>query len=309
MALLYLSSPERAVVWRKVFERELPDLSFLNGAEAATDPAAIRYVASWLAPADLAKTYPNLEMLISVGAGVDQFDLARVPAHIKVVRMVTKSIREMMRDYVTLGVMAMHRQLPHYISQQRDQVWAEHGADLASNKRVGVMGLGQLGLAVIDALRPFGFALSGWSRTPHRIEGVKTFAGRAGLRAFLRATDILVCLLPLTDETRSILNAGLFAELPSGASLVHAGRGAHLDQDALLKALDDGRLSGAFLDVTDPEPLPKGHPLWSHPAIILTPHIATMTDFEEGACCAVESIRNHESGLPVPGLVDRAIGY
>ncbi|HVW58096.1 MAG TPA: glyoxylate/hydroxypyruvate reductase A [Rhizobiaceae bacterium] len=309
MALLYLSSRERAVIWRRVFEREMPDLPFLEGADAVTEPAAVRYVASWLAPEDLAGTYPNLKMLISVGAGVDQFDLARLPRHIKVVRMVTKSIRGMMRDYVTLGVMAMHRHLPRYIAQQREQLWMDHGADLASRKRVGVMGLGQLGLAAIEALRPFGFVLSGWSRTLRAIEGVESFAGPNDLRPFLNATDILVCLLPLTGETRRILDADLFAALPKGASLVHAGRGAHLDQDALLRALDDGWLSGAFLDVTEPEPLPKGHPLWSHPAVILTPHIATITDFEEGAHCAVESIRSYESGLPVPGLVDRAQGY
>lgn len=309
MALLYLSSPERAAVWRKVFEREYPDLPFLEGKDAVRDPAEVRYVASWLAPDNLAATYPNLEMLISVGAGVDQFDLPRLPGRIKVVRMVTRSIREMMRDYVVLGVMAMHRQLPRYIAQQRERRWLEHGAQLASRKRVGVMGLGQLGLAAIEALRPFGFALSGWSRTPHRIEGVETFAGREDLHAFLSSTDILVCLVPLTDETRGILGADLFAALPKGASLVHAGRGAHLDQDALLAALDSGQLGGAFLDVTEPEPLPKDHPLWSHPAVILTPHIATITDFEEGARCAVESIRCLERGQPVPGLVDRAQGY
>lgn len=309
MALLYLSSPERGVIWRRVFERELPDLPFLEGADAVTDPAAVRYVASWLAPENLAGTYPNLEMLISVGAGVDQFDLARLPRHIRVVRMVTKSLREMMCDYVTLGVMAMHRQLPRYIAQQREQLWMDHGADPARRKRVGVMGLGQLGLAAIEALRPFGFLLSGWSRTLHEVEGVETFAGRDGLRPFLNSTDILVCLLPLTGETGHILDAGLFSALPKGASLVHAGRGAHLDQDALLRALEDGRLSAAFLDVTEPEPLPKGHPLWSHPAVILTPHIATITDFEEGAHCAVESIRCHEGGLPVPGLVDQVQGY
>ncbi|KAJ0339712.1 hypothetical protein COL154_014202 [Colletotrichum chrysophilum] len=248
-------------------------------------------------------------MLISVGAGVDQFDLERLPGQVKVVRMVTNGIRGMMCDYLILGVMAMHRHLPRYIAQQREQRWAEHGAELARNKRIGVMGLGQLGLAAIEALRPFGFALSGWSRTLHRIEGVGTFAGGEDLPAFLGGIDILVCLLPLTDETRGILDADLLACLPRGARLVHAGRGALPEQGALLRAPNHGRLSGAFLDVTEPEPLPKGHPLWSHPAVILTPHIATMTDFKEGAFCAVESIRSHENGLPVPGLVDRTRGY
>ena len=309
MALLYLSSPQRAAVWRRVFARELPNLPFLVGTPAVGDPAAIRYVASWLAPEKLAETYPNLEMLISVGAGVDQFDLAHLPEHIKVVRMVTPSIREMMRDYVTMAVLALHRQLPRYIAQQRAEVWKDHPVDLARRKRVGVMGLGQLGLAAIDALRPFGFALSGWSRSAHRLDGVETFAGKEELAPFLAATDILVCLLPLTAETQGILDADLFAALPRGAGIVHAGRGAHLDQAALLDALESGQVGGAFLDVMQPEPLPQGHPLWSHPAVILTPHVATMTDYEEGARSAVESIRDHERGLPIAGLVDRAHGY
>ena len=309
MALLYLSSPERAAVWKTVFARELPNLPFLEGVRAVSDPAAVRYVASWLAPEKLAQTYPNLEMLLSVGAGVDQFDLARLPSRIKVVRMVTASIREMMRDYVTMAVLALHRQLPRYIAQQRAQIWKDHPVDLARRKRVGVMGLGQLGLAAIAALRPFGFALAGWSRSAHAIDGVETFAGKEELAPFLARADILVCLLPLTAETEGILDAGLFAALPRGAGLVHAGRGAHLDERALLDALASGQIGGAFLDVVQPEPLPPGHPLWSHPAVMLTPHVATMTDFEEGARCAAESIRSHERGLPIAGLVDRAQGY
>ena len=309
MALLYLSSPERGAVWREVFARELPDLPFLDGAQAVRDAAAVRYVASWLPPERLAETYPNLEMLISVGAGVDQFDLAGLPERLKVVRMVTPSIRDMMRDYVVMAVLALHRDLPRYLAQQRAEVWKEHPVGLARRRRVGVMGLGQLGLAAIDALKPFGFVLSGWSRSARRIDGVETFAGRRELAPFLAAVDILVCLLPLTEETRGILDARLFAALPRGAGLVHAGRGAHLDERALLDALHGGRVGGAFLDVMQPEPLPPGHPLWTHPGVVITPHVATVTDYEEGARSAVDSILGHERGLPVAGLVDRARGY
>lgn len=309
MALLYLSTPERAAIWRPIFARELPGLQFIEGAQAVTDPSAVRYVAAWTAPDDLAEVYPNMELLLSVGAGVDQFDFSRFPERIKIVRMVTPSIRAMMRDYVTLGVMAMHRHLHHYVAQQREQRWIAGRVELARQKRVGVMGMGQLGTAAIEALRPFGFELRAWARSVHDVEDVETFAGPEGLGHFLARTDILVCLLPLTPDTRNILNADLFAALPQGACLVHAGRGAHLDQDALLSALDSGHLGGAFLDVVEPEPLPKNHPFWSHPAIFITPHIATITDFQEGAYCAVESIRHHERGTRIPGLVSRKRGY
>ncbi|MCE7028856.1 2-hydroxyacid dehydrogenase [Jiella avicenniae] len=309
MALLYLSGAERAAVWRPIFERELPDVPFLDGEAAVADPRDVRFIAAWTLPAGIVERYPGLEMILSVGAGVDQLDFAALPEQVAVARMITPSIGEMMRDYTLLGVLAMHRQLPRYLDQQRQKVWKAGPVELARRRRVGVLGLGQLGRATIDALLPLGFQLAGWSRTPRTIAGVETFAGTAGLRPFLSRTDILVCLLPLTPETENILDADLFDALPEGACLVHAGRGRHLDHDALLAALDRGRLADAFLDVTDPEPLPAEHRLWTHPQVILTPHVATVTDFEEGAVCAVECIRAHLAGRPVPGRVDRAKGY
>lgn len=309
MALLYLSSAERAAVWRPIFEHALPDMPFLDGEAAVADPQDVRFIAAWTLPAGIIGRYPGLEMILSVGAGVDQLDVTTLPEHLTVVRMITPSIGEMMRDYVLLGVLAMHRQLPRYVAQQRANLWKAGPVELASRRRVGVLGLGQLGRATIEALLPLGFPLAGWSRTPRTIAGVETFAGAAGLRPFLARTDILVCLLPLTAETENILDADLFAALPEGACLVHAGRGRQLDHEALLAALDTGRVAGAFLDVTEPEPLPAEHRLWTHPKVILTPHVATVTDFEEGALCAVDCIRSHLHGTPVPGRVDRAKGY
>ncbi|MBO0904121.1 2-hydroxyacid dehydrogenase [Jiella sonneratiae] len=309
MALLYLSSPERAAVWRPIFAREMPEMAFVAGEAAVEDPAAIRYLAAWTLPPDVFLRYPGVELVVSVGAGVDQLDLPAIPAHVAVARTVTPSIGAMMRDYTVLGVLAMHRELPYYLARQREAVWKGRPVVLAGRRRVGVMGLGELGRACIEALRGFGFPLAGWSRSARRIPGVETFSGKDGLAPFLARTDILVCLLPLTEETSGILDAGLFAALPEGACLVHAGRGRQLDHAALLAALDTGQLGGAFLDVTEPEPLPAGHPFWTHPKIVLTPHVATVTDFEEGALSAVETLRGHREGGAIRGLVDRSRGY
>jgi glyoxylate/hydroxypyruvate reductase A len=304
MAVLYLSDAARGAVFRETFAAELPDVPFHSGA--APDPAAIRYLVAWTAPPRLAETYPNLRLVFSVGAGVDQIDIAALPEGVGVVRMLEPGIARQMQEYATLAVLALHRDLPLYLGQQREGVWKAARNVPAGERRVGVLGLGQLGQAVLRSLAPFGFLLSGWSRTPRRIAGV---ACHTDLDAFLSGTDILVCLLPLTRETEGFLDARLFTLLPRGARLVHLGRGRQLDHAALLEALDSGQLAAAMLDVTAPEPLPPEHRFWSHPGIILTPHVAAQTGAKDGALHVIAGIRADRAGTDVPGLIDRARGY
>lgn len=307
-SVLYRSDAARGRAWARIFAAEAPDLPFHVWPETG-DLACVEYLIAWQPPAELLASLPNLKVLFSVGAGVDQIDLSHVPRHVPVVRMVESGIVSGMIEFATMAVLALHRNLVDYLGAQRAETWRPMEVIPASARRVGVMGLGVLGQAVLDALAPFGFILSGWSRTPKDLPGVSCYCGAGGLDPFLGRCDILICLLPLTVATRGILDPRLFARLPHGASLVNLGRGGHLDQPALLDALDSGRLSTAILDVCEPEPLPAGHPFWRHPRILITPHIASMTRPETAARVVLENIRRHRRGEPLRDVIDRMAGY
>lgn len=304
MAVLYLSDPTRGAVFAKYFTAEVPDMAFHQ--VTAPDPLAVTHLITWMLPDDLMQTYPKLRMILSVGAGVDQLDLSQLPAHIRVVRMLEPSLAEQMVEYVTMAVLGLHRNLLRYLDQQQRGAWQPHLNTPAWMRRVGVMGLGQLGLATVEALRPFGFALSGYARSPTEVTGVDCPTDKS---EFLHDLDILVCLLPLTDQTEGVLNADLMAQLKPGCGLVQVGRGRHLDQDALLDALESGQISAAWLDVTNPEPLPQDHALWAHPQTVVTPHIACQTRPDDAAKHVIAAIKADLAGTAIAGLIDRSRGY
>lgn len=308
MTFLYKADPARGAVWAKLFAERAPDVPFKLWPDLG-DPEQVRYLAAWQPPDDLARTLPNLEVLFSTGAGIDQFDFAAIPAHVRVVRMIEPGIVEGMVEYVTHAVLTIHRDFLDYASQQRDASWHDLPVRPAASCRVGVLGLGMLGKAVLERLRAFGYSCAGWSRSEHAIDGVQCYAGEGALDAFLARTDVLVCLLPLTPATRHMLDARLLGKLPRGASLIQTGRGAHLVQDDLLRLLDEGHLRYALLDVTTPEPLPAGHPFWRHPRVRITPHIASATRPETAVETVLENLRRHPLGQPMIGEVDRSRGY
>jgi glyoxylate/hydroxypyruvate reductase len=308
MTFLYKGDARRGAIWAEQFARNLPQVPFRIWPDAG-DAAQVRFLAAWEPPPDIDKVFPNLEVLFSVGAGVDQFDLSALPPQLPVVRMVEPGLTTCMGEYVSWAVLSLHREMPLYLDQQRQRVWKEHAVRPASTRRVGVMGMGTLGRAALAQLRQLGFDCAGWSRSRRSDPGVRCYAGEAELGDFLAATDILVCLLPLTPETRGILGRRVFGALPHGAALVNAGRGGHLVEADLLAALESGQLSAAVLDVCEPEPPPQVHPFWEHPRIWLTPHVASATQAETAAQSLIDNLRRHSAGLPLEGLVDRLRGY
>ncbi len=308
MTFLMISHANRVRAFAEAFARDLPEIPFASDPEAV-DPAEVRFLMCWRFPEDFADTYPNLEVVFSTGAGIDQVMDVPLPPHVRLVRMIDSGNAALVRDYVVMSVLALHRDLPAYLRQQRERLWNVREFVWSDQRRVGFLGLGEMTHAPIRILGDMGFRLMGWSRSPKQMEDVRTYHGLDGLARMVRETDILVCLLPLTHETRGILNADLFAQLPEGAALVQAGRGGHLDQAALLSSLDSGRLSAAFLDVTDPEPLPSDSPLWTHPKIILTPHVAGNTRAESAASATALNLRRYLDGKVMQGLVEPGRGY
>lgn len=305
---VYKADPQRGRQWARIFRDEAPEIEFRLWPEIG-DGADVSYLAAWEPPADLATRLPNLRLLLSTGAGVDQFDFSALPPGLPVVRMVEPGIVNGMVEYVTHAVLDLHRDMPAYRRAQQQRLWKALQVRPASERRVGVLGLGSLGQAVLERLLAFGFDCAGWSRSRHEVHGVACHAGAEELEGFLARTDILVCLLPLTDATRGLLDAALFAKLPAGAGLVHVGRGPQLVAADLLQALDGGHLAEAVLDVTDPEPLPADHALWSHPRVRITPHIASMTQPQTAARVAIDNVRRFARGEPLVGLIDRRRGY
>ena len=304
-------SPER---WKQRFGEVCGDRHVLPLAEAKLNPAAVHYAAVWKpAPGELA-AFPNLKVIFNLGAGVDALMADKTLPDVPLVRVAVDDLTDRMAEYVVLHVLMHHRQEPYLRESQRQKRWAPKYQWPAGAISVGIMGLGVLGANAAEVLGRIGFRVSGWSRSERRIEGVRCFHGEAGLDAFLRQADILVCLLPLTSGTRHILNGDVFAKLnrtsPLGAPvLINAGRGGLQNEADILACLDDGTLGAASLDVFAEEPLPADSPFWTHPKVVLTPHNAADTDPDEISKYVARQIERFEAGGALDNVVDRGRGY
>lgn len=275
------------------------------------DPAGIDYAVSFRPPPGLLKTLPNLKAVFSLGAGIDGFLLdPEFPKHTPLIRFVDDTLSREMAQFAVLHVLMQHRTVAHFAAAQADGMWRQRMLPRATDQtRVGILGLGEIGTVCAERLRDLGFAVTGWSRTRKAVPGVTSFAGADELDAFLGACDFLVCVLPLTDDTRHILGASLFAKLPKGAYVINIARGGHLNEADLIAALDSGHLSGATLDVFGVEPLPQDSPIWKHPKIIATPHIAAITSPGAAARAVLAGIAKIERGETPDNIVDMARGY
>ena len=297
--------------WRALFAERAPHLDVRWFGDPDVPAAAVHYAFVWApGPGALAR-FPNLRLILSSGAGVEHITAdADWPCHVGLVRMGGAETGQRMGEYVCLAALALLRDLPRIIAGQRDRRWDSFDVPrTARGTRAGIMGLGNLGLAAADMLRALGFEVAGWSRAPKQVHGVACFAGAAEQDAFLARTDLLINLLPDTAATRGMIDAALLARLPRGAGVINAGRGPQLVLDDLLAALDSGQIGGAVLDVFDPEPLPPEHRAWTHPRLIVTPHLASLASRPARADYVADAIAAFERGETPPNLFDPARGY
>jgi glyoxylate/hydroxypyruvate reductase A len=303
--LLFAYFRDDAEAWLAALAPAAEDVEIRCWPDAG-DVAEIDYLVAWQHPPGFLRRFQSLRAIFWIGAGVDRLladpDLPDIP----VARMQDDSLRLGMAEYVAERVLHYHRLMPTYAEQQRRGEWRPLAPRLARDRVVGVLGLGEIGGACATALAGLGFDVRGWSRTPRELPGVRTQTGP--LHGVVRGWEILVCALPLTPETRGVLNRALF-EVLDGAWLINAGRGGHLVEADLVPALDAGRLAGASLDVFETEPLPPDHPFWTDPRITITPHAAAITQPASAGAQIVANLRRHLAGQPMVGLVDRARGY
>jgi glyoxylate/hydroxypyruvate reductase A len=304
-------SPER---WKSRFDGVCRDRRVLLLPDSRLDPAEVHYAAVWKpTPGELA-AFPNLRVIFNLGAGVDALMADSSLPKVPLVRVAVSDLTARMTEYVVLHVLMHHRQELYLRACQREKRWAPKSQWPANAISVGIMGLGTLGADAAQALARLGFRVSGWSRSQKQITDIECFHGEAQLDPFLQRTDILVCLLPLTSDTRHILNRGLFAKLnwssPMGAPvLINAGRGGLQNQADILACLDDGTLGAVSLDVYEPEPLPADSPFWTHPKVVLTPHNAADTDPDEISKYVARQIERFEAGGHLENVVNLARGY
>lgn len=293
--------------WLNDLRRALPEAQvdeWQPGVAADYDAAIV-----WNPPQQLFDEQPQLKAVFNLGAGVDKLMALHLPPDLQIVRLEDAGMAVQMAEYVCHALIRFYREFDWYARQQQEQLWKPRRPWERDDFPVGIMGLGALGARVAQAVRQFDFPVLGWSRTRRDVDGVRCYAGEAELGDFLQATRMLVCLLPLTDDTRGILNRATLEQLQLGSYLINVARGALVVENDLRNLLDEGHLAGATLDVFEEEPLPPGHWLWTQPFVTITPHVSAMTMRREAVAQVAQGVQALALGEAPPGLVQRGRGY
>ncbi len=311
MTVIALHLPEMIPQWwmDALFEG-LPEHTLKKWPKEIDDPAEVSYVITLKPEPNSLAEYPNLKAIFATSAGVDHFiEDSTLPSDVPLCRLTNPELSARMSEYVLFHILRFHRHHDAYQVSQKEHKWSPIQQVAASDVTVGIMGLGALGLDAARKLINVGFQVQSWSRTQKQEKGIKSFTGKDELPTFLNSSEFVVCFLPLTDQTRGLLNKHTLAMLPDNAVIINVGRGACLVDEDLIDALDTGKLRGAVLDVFAKEPLPEDHPFWSHPKVTMTPHVSTVTHPRMLGPNVRENIQRIENGKPPLNVIDRTVGY
>ncbi|MBT07039.1 MAG: glyoxylate/hydroxypyruvate reductase A [Rhodospirillaceae bacterium] len=309
MTILFISESDNPDEWRRALQKLIPniDLRVWPNVGKRSD---VHTALVWKAPYGALTNLPNLSLIQSLGAGIDHiFNDPQRPKDVPVARLVDPELTRQMVEYSVLAVLSRHRRIDELRRAAADHLWHVPQPTPFEDSRIGVLGLGEIGLSIAQKLKSFQFLVAGWSRNLKEVEGITCYHGATGLKNILHSTDILICALPLTPITKGILNKDTLALLPKGAYLVNLARGEHVVEPDLLQLIEEEHISGAFLDVFQTEPLPESHPFWKHPSITVTPHLAGLTIADSAANQVAENIERIAMGKSPLNQVDPAQGY
>lgn len=309
MAISIVTQGKDVSAWLQALKAARPNLKVYAHPEEE-DKNAVTFALAWNHPSGIFRQYPNLKAISSMGAGVDHILRdPNLPEDVTIARIIDEDLSQDMAEFVTALVLQHTRGLQQYSRQQKEQQWQPQPYKRARGVRVGIMGLGVLGTQVAAMLAQVGFTVSGWARHAKEVTQVQVYAGAEEQAEFLKNTDVLVCLLPLTDATRGILNKETLRQLPQGAYVVNVARGEHIVDEDLIDLIDNGHLAGASLDVFGQEPLPQDHPFWSHPKVFVTPHIASVTDPASVVPQVLANYDRAQKGEALQNVVSQKKGY
>jgi glyoxylate/hydroxypyruvate reductase A len=308
-AIAYISRDTDGVAWGKLLTEAFGAIDFRTIANGLGNTDEIEIALAWKPTPGLLATFRNLRMIVSLGMGVDHLLTDEQLPDVPITRIMDEGLVGQMSEYAIYWALWHHRDIARYAASQRARKWHPEEFVDSIHRPVGVMGLGSIGQDAAKKFALLGFPTMGWSRTAKTVPGVETLHGRDSLPGFLGRASILVNVLPLTRETRGLLDRKAFAALPRGAFVINMGRGGHVVDEDLLAALDSGHLAGAALDVFNTEPLPPAHPYWTHPKVHITPHMAGYTNPRTASPAVIENIRRLRAGQPLIHTVDPKTGY